>query len=222
MAKKKLTNADYARLAKSNSKFVPSQKKYRRRKAFNRWEKAAISRASNKIAKASRGRTLQPLTKKQARKIDRAFVIGNGIRAVPVRAAEIVNGNLRVERDGNFTIIREQKGRKRRWHYIHLLPDINEVIIALEDIAKKLRRNEVASVHVLTAAGIEGVGHTIVKDDTGQLIDFLDEVDESINNEEIAPVLLHFINFINKYSSLDPSFEEWFLGLAYFVEKINP
>lgn len=200
---------------------MPSLKKYSRRKKLNRWEKAAITRASNNIASASRGRALAPLSKTQAKKINKNFIVGKGIRAAPVRQAEIEGGKLRVQKDGNFTIERKRGGRKRVWHYEYLLPELDEIVGALEEVQKRLRKNQLANVHVLTAAGIEGLGHTLTKESELPSMEEVELLDmEPDVAEGLAAVIQHFINFISKYSSLDPTFNDWFLGLAYFVQKI--
>ena len=218
----KKSTIDYVKAAKAASRFVPSLKKYRNRKTLNRWEKAAISRAANNVAKASRGRALAPLTKAQAKKVNKNFIVGHGIRAIPVRASELDGGKLRVDKNGNFTIKRTKGGKSRTWHYVYLPPDIDAIIDALDDLQNSLRRNEIANVHVLTAAGIEGLGHTLSKDSE---LPPIGEVEEMLDTEPdyaegLAAVIRHFIAFISKYSTLDPSFNDWFLGLAYFVQKI--
>lgn len=107
--------------------------------------------------------------------------------------------------------------RRRKWYYLYLPPDISAIEDALLDIQSSLRRNEVANVHVLTAAGIEGFGNTLTKEQDIDAV-FLDAAEDAIG--DTGSVLAHFNAFITKYSSLDPTFDDWFLGLAYFVQKI--
>ena len=101
--KAKRTTNSYLKSSQNLKSFVPSLAKYRRRKTLTRWEKAAITRAENKIKEASRGGQLVPLTKRQAKKLDKEVVIGNGIRAVRMRGLQR-NAKIDVKK-GDLTLI---------------------------------------------------------------------------------------------------------------------
>jgi len=79
--KEKRPVSDYVEAARKLSKFVPSLKKYRRRKTLTRYEKAAITRKQKALQYTDH---LIPITKKQYKKLKR-FTPGPGIQAVQLR-----------------------------------------------------------------------------------------------------------------------------------------
>lgn len=108
----------YVKSARDNKKLVPSLSKYSRRKTLTRWQKSAITRAENKIAKQH---DLYALTKAQAKALrDKSLLVGNGIRAIRLRSTSpdakvsIVKGEIKVRSNG------------RRFHYIRA--DVSELI----------------------------------------------------------------------------------------------
>ena len=84
--KTKRPTSSYLISAKSNRDLVPSQKKYSRRKTLSRWEKAAITRAENKIRTAGGKNQLFSLSKSQAKRLkNKDPIVGGGIRAIALR-----------------------------------------------------------------------------------------------------------------------------------------
>lgn len=84
--KRSRPNADYLRSVQSIKKFVPSVKKYARRKKLNRWEKAAITRAEKKLKAAG---NVVAISKRDILKIkDKSVLVGNGVQAIRLDNAQ--------------------------------------------------------------------------------------------------------------------------------------
>ncbi len=188
---KKRTLSQYLSAAKKNKNLVPSLTKYRKRKTLNRWEKAAITRAEKKIAKAARGGTLFALSKSQTKKLkDKEALVGNGIRAVRMRGA--TGGKVTVEKG---RLILKRAGRK--WHFEEFgISELNALFARVSELFEIAdRSNRELFITIWTAAG---------------------RLPETKVEEQEA--LAFIANFIEQYRSLDPDFEEWFLGIAYFFQ----
>ena len=189
--KKPRTTSDYLNTAKKGKAFVPSLQKYSRRKSLSRWEKAAITRAANNIAKASRGGTLVPLSKKQAKALKtKDPLVGHGIRAVRMRSVTLKKATVSVEKG---ELIVKQAGRK--WHYIVTPPDLPSILDTAADIFER-NKNRTVRMTIWTGAGR-----------LPQTFATLEEI------------IAFFTEFINKYRALSPQFDEWFEGITYTVDR---
>lgn len=187
---KKRTTAQRIASARNNSKLVPSLRKYRRRKTLKPQEKSAITRAEKKIKRAGTGSTLLPITSKQARQLkDKSAIVGDGIRAIRQRAAQ--GAKVRVV-DGELVV----KIRSREWHFEDFLPfqllEMMARIDILFDLAEDLEKE--LFITVWTASG--------------RLPQTFPERIEAQREIE---------TFVEKYRALDPDFDDWFLGLAWFM-----
>lgn len=185
------TTADYLKVARSFRAAVPSLTKYNRRRSLRPQEKSAITRAMNKVVRAGRGGTVVPLTKQQAKRLkSKDPLIGNGIRAVRLRQTSLERAKVSVK-DGELRV--RQNGRV--WHYVPLPPDVKIVVEETEDIFNR-NSGKTVRLTIWTAAGRLPVTRAELQD----ALDFL-------------------VEFFETYQSLDPAFDDWFLGLAYFVER---
>lgn len=144
--KKSRPIASYLNSAKSNKDLVPSLGKYgRRQKNLTRWEKAAITRAENKIKRAGGRQFLFPLSKKQVKNLkDKSPVIGNGVRAARFRNTS-ADAKLSV-RGGEIQIL--SNGRPVR--YVSLEPD---VLVFLDKIRELFRDKNATEVWTWTVKG---------------------------------------------------------------------
>ena len=132
MSRHKRTVESYLSAAKGNKDLVPSLHKYARRRRLSRWEKAAITRAQNKITHAGGRSQLFVLSKRQRRAIkDKDIIVGGGIRALRFRETgadaklRIVKGEVRVTSHG------------REWQYIPTAPDVREFSRKAEELERK-------------------------------------------------------------------------------------
>jgi len=131
MSRRKRTVESYLSAAKGNKDLVPSLRKYARRKRLSRWEKAAITRAQNKISHAGGRSQLFSLSKRQRRAIkDKDIIVGGGIRALRFRETgadaklRIIKGKVQVTSHG------------RKWEYIPTVPNAQEISGVAEAIER--------------------------------------------------------------------------------------
>jgi hypothetical protein len=191
MPKNKRKTSDYLQSARNNAAFVPSLAKYRRRKKLSRWEKAAITRASNKIAKAKRGSSLAPINKAQSKNLrDKSLIVGHGIRAIRLRTFDpkkdrvsIKAGELQHRRSG------------RVWHNKFTGTDIEKVAREIEKIFDR-NKGRTVRLTALTGAGRLPATRATKK----EALEFV-------------------ISFMQQYSAIDPKFDEWFVGLTWSIDK---
>lgn len=162
MAKKhrssKRTNKDYINSAKQLKKFIPSLAKYTNSRSLTRWQKSAITRASNNLAKAKavHGASLYPLSKRQFKALkDKSPVIMNGIRAVAFRSP--VDGDKLSIRKGKI-IIKQPGPEPKIWHYINVKPYPETIIAAAEKLFKKFKGKRI-QVHLWLARGRASMGY---------------------------------------------------------------
>lgn len=93
MSSRKRGTDSYLASVKKLAAFAPALKKYKRRKALNQWEKAAISRKENVLKFAF---NLQPVSKKQARQLkDQLFRYQTIIKSGPNKGRHIEHGGIR-------------------------------------------------------------------------------------------------------------------------------
>ncbi|KKN30038.1 hypothetical protein LCGC14_0838110 [marine sediment metagenome] len=164
---KPLTTREYLRLVKQNSDLVPSQRKYKRRVKLNRWEKGAITKAANNVARAGSHKTLFPLSKSQARAIkDKSLIVRRGIRGVrinnPVRDTEIhiIDGELEVQQNG------------RLWHSKSLPPDIDLIDAAIEIL---FITRKITFMSMLTTNGRSDIGDDTPEGIISQVASYLEQ-----------------------------------------------
>lgn len=81
MSRRKRPTKDYIDTAKRLAAFVPSLKKYKRRKTLTRWEKAAITRYANKLKYTDH---LVRLNKRQYEEL-KDYTPGYGVHAIQLR-----------------------------------------------------------------------------------------------------------------------------------------
>lgn len=133
MARARRTTSSYLGAVRANAQLVPSLRKYRRRKKLTRWEKAAITRAENKVRTAGgNAGILHPITEKQYRSLkDKSIIVGNGVRAVRLRGIG-PRSSVSVK-DGEVVV----KSGKRTWRFRRVTPFPSDVVEKAESAFKR-------------------------------------------------------------------------------------
>lgn len=185
----KRSNKAYINTAKTLKKFIPSLAKYTNSRSLTRYQKSAITRASNNLAKAKavHGASLYPLSKRQYKALkDKTPVIRNGIRAVAFRSP--VNGDRLHIRNGKI-VIYQPGPEPKTWHYINVKPYPETIIAAAKKLFKKFKGKRI-QVHLWLARGRASMGYR-----TFQL------------------AYDAFSKKLHEYKSID----QWVFGLAYIA-----
>jgi len=188
---------DYIRLAKKNTKLVPSLAKYKNRKRLSRGQKAWITRVSNEIYHAGGTKHLYPLTKKQAKSLKaKDLIYGHGIRAI--RLEEVTPDQKISVKKGEFII--KQNGRI--WHSIQIPigPEGEEdgpFIRKVKPIFDRLPKNHQIHMSILTTQGkVPGARGTF------------------------AEILQLFHELLESYGKLPGhTMRDWFVGVIYWIQK---
>lgn len=178
----------YLSSAKNNGTLVPSLKKYRRRKTLSAAEKAAITRAENHVKTASRGGELLALSKAEAARLKDKDALV-GNGIRAVRMRGARGAKVTVKKDGQLTL----KRGSRQWFFEGQPPDPATLATRIGDIFSNATGE--VFLTVWTAAG---------------------RLPQTF--PEVGPAIDFVTAFVEQYQSLDPDFEEWFLGIAWFEQ----
>lgn len=219
MARRKRTRstADYLRSAKSLTAFVPSLKKFNKRKTLTKSEKATIRRREKQLKNIP---YLVPLSKAQAKKMTRRKTFLPGVQAVQLRGVgydadvKFHGGDIEVREHGEHWIywsldrdtVRSRKGMRDAGEeaFSETFP-----IEKLSDMTREaFKRYHVKEVHLWAHAGIVGDGFQ-------SLNQFVMWVNEKWNNGRYVTVRQNTCGDIYSDPS-DPG--KWINGIAILLE----
>lgn len=165
-----MSNAGYSMLAKQNADLVPSLRKYKKRKQFNRWEKGAITKAANKVARHGSHKTLFPITKRQEKAIkNKDLIVHQGIRGVRVNnpnettRIHIKLGELIIEQDG------------RTWRTASIEPSEIQIMGTIESI---FQQREPVAMAMLTTNGRTGISCPTAGEMIASIIGWIEEYED--------------------------------------------
>ncbi|HKI68324.1 MAG TPA: hypothetical protein VKA67_01960 [Verrucomicrobiae bacterium] len=131
------------------------------------------------------------------------MLVGHGIRAVRLRNFDPKRDKFGVEKGRIKT---HRRGSRRTWHYEHIpfLGEVETIRLIADKVLDILSRHKGKEVdfQIWTGAGRISIG-------AGAL--FGDE-----SEDEAIGILT---GFVSQYAGISPQFEEWFLGIAWSVEK---
>jgi len=171
------TTDDYLASAKQLSEYVPSLKKFKKRKTLRKSEKATIRRRERQLKSIP---FLIPVTDKQAKRLGRRKLFKPGVQAIQLHSVPD-NAKLRVSKSGDIEIgengrrwlywsidkpdTRRKKGMK---HAATLAFEKKLPIERVSDLAAKaFAKYEVQSVRLWTHRGVAGDSfhtlHTFVR-----------------------------------------------------------